>query len=66
MFRLAPILRFAVQNNASVGFQIGRVMFVLDVSFGACFAIWCPKYAGVGQPIGRVMMFLIFRLAPIL
>ncbi len=41
-------------------------VFVFDVSFGANFAIWCPKYAGVGHRIGRVMLFLMFRLAPIL
>ena len=68
MFRLAPILRFAVHNYASVGPQIGRVMCFFDFyfSFGANFAIRCPKYAGVGHRIGRVMLFLIFRLAQIL
>ncbi len=46
--------------------KLVELCFFVDFSFGANFAIWCPKYAGVGHRIGRVMLFLIFRLAPIL
>ena len=49
------------------GFKLALVeLCFFDFSFGANFAIWCSRYAGVGHRIGRVMLCLMFRLAPIL